>query len=232
LMFASWTDKVRDAGEYFQRWRIVLCASLALVPILVLFVVSRETPLHIFIGRYRLVGIAGIELLWALVISSFRPRFLRPLLCALVVASMAHLYFSSPLARNHGYTWKYALEAAEKNASADNAPVLICSDLPESDHMPLPAGDAAKDSNLFAQLSYYKLSVPVIGLPRSLNDEAMSLSSSFLQQAAARHQRFFAMGFVASYKTLRWIVGRAAATHNARQVGNFDGVMLLEFTPK
>jgi len=195
-------------------------------------VVSRETPLHIFIGRYRVVGIAGIQLLWALVISSFRPRFLRLVFCVLLVASIAHLYFSSPLARNHGYTWKYALDAAEKNASADNSPVLICSDLPEADHEPLPVGNAAKDSNLFGQLSYYKVSVPVVPLPRTLNDTAMKLSSVFLQEAAERHQRFFAMGFVASYKTLRWIAGRASATHNVRQVGIFDGVMLLEFTPK
>ena len=44
------------------------------------------------------------------------------------------------------YSWKYALEFVEKNASADNAPVLICSDIPEADHMPMPrgAGDPGK----------------------------------------------------------------------------------------
>ena len=63
------------------------------------------------------------------------------------------------------YSWKYALEFVEKNASADNAPVLICSDIPESDHMGMPAGAAIMETGILPPLSYYKLSVPVAPLP-------------------------------------------------------------------
>ena len=129
-------------------------------------------------------------------------------------------------------TWKYALEAAEKNASVDNATVLMCSDLPESDHMPLPVGDAMKDSTFFAPLTYYKLSVPVVGLPRSLNDEAIRVASSFVLDAAERRERFLAITYQASYPTLKWIIYDAAATHNVRKVGIFDGIAVLEFTPR
>lgn len=72
---------------------------------------------------------------------------------------------------------------AEQSASADNALVLICSDFPESDHEAMPL-DSAKNSPLFAQLSYYKLRVPVVPLPRALNSEAVRVSSQFLLDAA------------------------------------------------
>ena len=65
-----------------------------------------------------------------------------------VLASVAYLYSTSPASKMHGYSWKYALAVAEKNASADDAPVLICSDLPEADHKPMPIGDAVKDDAL------------------------------------------------------------------------------------
>ena len=48
----------------------------------------------------------------------------------------------------------------------DNAPVLICSDLPEADHMRMPVGPAIGESGILPPLSYYKLTVPVAPLPR------------------------------------------------------------------
>ena len=91
-----------------------------------------------------------------------------------LVGATAYQSFRSPTARLHNYTWKYAIAVVEKNASIDNAPVLMCSDLPESDHVPLPVGSAVKDSALFAPLSYYPLSVPVVPLPRALTNPAPS----------------------------------------------------------
>jgi hypothetical protein len=34
------------------------------------------------------------------------------------------------------------------------------------------------------------------------------------------------------YKTLDWFTQNAAATHSVREVGVFDGVEVLEFTPR
>ncbi|MGA2886080.1 MAG: hypothetical protein ABSE80_13165, partial [Halobacteriota archaeon] len=118
------------------------------------------------------------------------------------------------------------------NASADNAPVLICSDLPEADHRPMPVGAAVKDDAMFAPLTYYKLSVPVLGLPRALNDEAIQIVSRFLQAPARRRERFLALGFAPSYETLHFIESRASATHNERLLGTPDGIAVLEFTPR
>ena len=85
-----------------------------------------------------------------------------------LVAAAGYHYFSTRAARVDIYTWKYALAFVENNASVDHAPVLICSDLPESNYMAMPIGSEVKDSAIFAPLSYYKLSVPVVALPRAL----------------------------------------------------------------
>jgi len=241
LMIAAWASKTPTSAGDFQLWRTTFCGSLALVPVLILFGVGRETPYHVFLARYCLAAAPGIALLWAQALGGLTalaacgrrwPRLIMPLFCLAVVTTTARAYFAFPAPGRAGYTWKYALEVAERNATMDNAPVLICSDLPESDHMPLPVGNEAKDNNLFAPLSYYKLTVPVVPLPRSLDEEAMRLASSFLQGAAQRHQRFLAMAFIPSYGTLDWLANGAAGKYNMRDLGTFDGVKVIEFTPR
>lgn len=231
-VFVAAATRRLDVQTPFEGWPILLCASLGLVPILILYGVSVGTSIHVFVFRYRLVAIPGIALCWALIVSRIDSRFLRLLFCIAIVATTAYQYFSSPFSKLHGYTWKYALEFVEKNASADNAPVLICSDLPEADHMPMPVGAAVKDSGLFAPLTYYKLSVPVVGLPRALNDEAIRVASGFLQEAAQRQERFLAVAYEPSYKTLRWIASSASGTHYVRELGVSEGIAVLEFIPR
>jgi hypothetical protein len=211
--------------------KILFCGSLGLIPILILYGVSVGTSTHIFVARYRVVAIPGIALCWAYAVSRIESRVLRLLFCAALVTVTAYHCFTSPTSRIHNYTWKYALEAAEKNASPDNAPVLICSDLPESDHMPMPIGAAVKDSAIFAPLSYYPLSVPVVALPRALNEDAVQEGSRFLREAAHRHERFLALGFEPSYRTLDWLTSNAEGTHRVRELGMFDRVKVLEFVP-
>jgi len=123
--------------------------------------------------------------------------------------------------------WK----SLKKNAAPDNSPVLMCSDLPEADYIAMPVS-SVKDSTYFAPLTYYKLSVPVVPLPRALNDEAKQVASQFLQEATQRQERFLAIAFEPSYKTLDWIADRAAPTYNVRALGIFDGVKVLQFTPR
>jgi uncharacterized membrane protein len=221
-----------DEHSPFIEWRMVVCALLALVPILILFGVSRATSIHIFVARYRLVAIPGIALSWAWIANRITLPALRLMFCLALVAAAAYLHFRDPYSTTHGTTWKYALELAQRNASPDNAPVLICSDFHEADDLPMPAGDAAKDNGLFAPLSYYRLSVPVVGLPRELNDEAIRVASGFLQESAQRRQRFLAVVFKPSYKTLDWIVARASATHSVRELGDFNDIKVMEFTPR
>jgi hypothetical protein len=221
-----------DVQRHSDGWPILLCTSLALVPILLLFALSVGTSIHVFVPRYRLVAVPGIALCWALVASRIDSRAVRLLACTIAVAVTATIHLTTPFLRQHQYSWKYALEFVQKNASADNAPVLICSDIPEADYMPMPTGAAILESGILPPLSYYKLSVPVTPLPRALNDEAMRDGSRFLGEAAQRHQRFLAMAFARSYDTLDWLAKTAAGEYDVHELGKFDGVRVLEFKPR
>lgn len=214
-----------------QRWRIVVCASLGLVPLLILYGVSAATPIHMFIARHRLVAIPGLALCWALLVERYLNKPVRLLFCVALVAVTSFQFFRSPEARQHEYTWKYALAVAEKNAAPDNAPVLMCSDFPEADYISMPVG-SAKTSRYFAPLSYYQLSVPVVPLPRSLNHEAMRVGSQFIGQAAQKHQRFLAIAFVPSYKTLDWLSQEASADYIVHNLGTYSDIKVLEFDPR
>ena len=124
---------------------------------------------------------------------------------------------------------------AEKSASVDNAPVLICSDLPESNHMPMPTGSVVKDSAIFAPLSYYPLSVPVVPLPRALNEEALQAGSRFLQEAKQRHERFFWPSH--SSRPTKHSIGSPATQHaegydRVHELRVFDRVKAMEFVPR
>lgn len=220
-----------DQQIHFHRWQILLCALLALIPILILYGVSAGTSIHMFTPRHRLVAIPGIALCWAFALSRFHSRTLRLLFCVALVFTANYLSYSSSSSRQSSCdSWKYALGTAEKNASADNAPALICSGFIESDYSTMPV-DSAKDSKLFAPLSYYKLSVPVVPLPDDFNGETVRVSSLFLHEAAQKHERFLALGYKSSYRTLDWLAQSAAATHSVRKLGVFDGVEVLEFVP-
>ncbi len=219
-----------DLGNNADQWTVLLCTSLALVPLLILYGLSVSTSIHVFVPRYRLVAVPGIALCWGLVASWINSRTLRLLFCATLVTVAACVCFTAASFHRHMYSWKDALAFAEKNASTDNAPVLICSDIPEADHMRMPVGAAIEETGILPPLSYYKLTVPVAPLPRALNEEAIRAGSVFLEQQAER--RFLAMAFVESYGTLDWLAKAAGASHTVHELGVFDGVKVLEFVPR
>ncbi|HZZ38573.1 MAG TPA: glycosyltransferase family 39 protein [Acidobacteriaceae bacterium] len=223
----SWIVRPRRS----ETWRNVLCLSLALVPLFILFSVSRWTTIHMFAPRHRLVAIPGIALLWGLVFERWVAKPLQLLFCVLLVVATASYCLVSPSAKKHGiFIWKSALVAAERNASVDDAPVLICSGFVESNYGPMPSNP--KDSWLFTPLSYYKLTVPVVPLPYHLNDETIRDGSRFLAQAIPEHQRFLGMAPKTAPETLDWLRQKTTSTYTVRQVGIFDQVIVLEFRPR
>lgn len=216
---------------HLQGQPILLCLCLALVPILILYGMGVGTSIQTFDFRHCLDAVPGITLCWAMLLGFLRPRTLRLLFCVALVAVVSYCFYNTSYSWQHKYSWKHALEVTEQSASADDAPVLICSDFVESDFATMPVG-LAKDSNLFAPLSYYRLSVPVVPLPKLLNGETIRVSSQFLKEAAGKHQRFLAFACRPSYPTLDWLAQSAAATHSVRTVGVYDGIKVLEFTPR
>lgn len=217
----------------YPRWKLLFCCSIALIPTLVLFAASDLTPIHVFVPRYCFVAVPGIALCWAMLLGSFRSRFVRLALCTSFVALWALYYFANPASSQHGGSWKYALQVAQRNASRDNASILICSNFPESDYSAMPLG-APEDSFFFAPLSYYRVNVPVVPLPRTLNAEAIRVGSRFLEKAESRHARFLAIGAPPSYATLRWLAEKTAGTYNVHTIGIYDPIRIkvVEFVPR
>jgi Dolichyl-phosphate-mannose-protein mannosyltransferase len=209
----------------------IVCFSLAFIPLLILFGISALTPIHMFNFPHRLVAIPGTALCWAYLARNLRFRLPQSIFCVLFVLAAAIPWLLSPISRHHGDTWKYALQAIEENARVDNTPVLMFSTFPESDYMRMPV-NSARESRVFAPLSYYKLTVPVIPLPQDVNRETVRVSSWFLKQAAAKHERFLAAAYFRSRDSLDWLRQRAAAHFSVRELGTFDRVEVLEFRPR
>jgi mannosyltransferase len=230
--FATAALAVRSRPQWSVDQRdVVLCFSLALAPVGLLYGISVATPIHMFAFRHELTAVTGISLCWALGLELLGSRAVRMAFSIALVGLTAALYLGSPSARQHDYSWKGALAAAEQNAAPDDAPVLVCSDFPESNFVPMPLGQA-KQSRYFSQLAYYRLSVPVVPLPRALNAEAKQVGGGFLEQAAQKHERFLAMGYEHSYRTLDWLAQQAAGAYRVKTLGVYDGVKVLQFDPK
>jgi 4-amino-4-deoxy-L-arabinose transferase-like glycosyltransferase len=221
-----------DLDLHGAGWTILLCFCLALIPILTLYGLSVGTSVHVFVPRYRLVAVPGIALCWALLFSRLDSGVLRVLVCIAMVAATAYIHMSTPFLRQHQYSWKYALDFIEQNASVDGAPVLMCSDIPEADHMVMPTGAAIRESGILPPLSYYPLTVSVTPLPRALNYEAKRDGAQFLQQQAQRHQRFLAAAFAQSFDTLDWLAKAGSERFDVRELGQFDGVKVVQFLPR
>lgn len=220
-----------ESQAQIENWKLLFCASIALIPLLILYGVSVATPIHMFEIRHRLVAVPGIALCWGLLITRYLTRSTRLMLCLALLAAIVYSGICSFRDRDNVVTWKYSIGVAQKNTSADSAPVVVCSPFPESDYAPMPLHDA-KESRLFSQFSYYTLSAPLIPLPRSLNGQAIRLGSQFLAEATRKHQRFLAIAFTPSYKTLDWLSKQASDNYNVRTLGIYDEIKVLEFDPK
>jgi len=211
--------------------QLLVCLSLALVPAGILYGVTLATPLHIFVERYLGVAIPGLALTWAWILTLVDSRPLRVLCCVVFVTWSAYQSYSSPRASLHGYTWKYALEAADANAFPDGSPLVVCSDLPEADFQKMPAGPASQ-SVLFSPLSYYRVRTSVVPMPRALNDQARAIGRTFFLRAMLNHQRFVALAFGPSYPTLQWLANLSSLSYTTHVVGVFDGIAVVEFDPQ
>jgi hypothetical protein len=190
-----------------------------------LFGISRATPIHIFVARYCLVAVPGVALCWGLLLNRINSRLLQIAFAIGILVSCINYQKEHP---GHGYSWKHAIMAANTKTAVDHAPVLMCSDLPESDSQSMPADPF--NSDIFSPLSYYKLNSTVIPLPRAFNQQARAQVQKFL--ASNNNHRFFAMAFGPSWPTLRWIADQTKTTYIVREIGVYDGVALLEFVPR
>ena len=229
VVVAALTHKLSKPDSQNVR-QFITCAALALVPTAILYGVSVATPLHVFVERYEAVAVPGIALCWAWIFSLIDSRLLRVLGCAALVTWGACQNYTSPTAGTHRYSWKYALEFADANAAQDGSPLLICSDLPQSNFWSMPTGPAS-ESVLFAPLSYYKVKSTVVPMPRAWNEQAQLIGRRF-SLPPANHERFLALAYKKSHTTLDGLESLTSTTHVAHVLGDFDSVTVIEFVPR
>lgn len=209
--------------------KLLLCACLALVPILCLYAISVTTSVHVFIPRYLLEAVPGIALSLGWICSLIDSRPLRALFCLAFVSLCIFPAYASPAARRHEFSWKYALEYADANAAADHAPLLMCSPFVEGDFLATP--EVASESMLYAPLTYYRVSAPVVPLPGSLNEEAKRQARRFLLKAAQEHRRFLVLEGWPTLQVVEFLAYSSQSTHSPRALGNFNGIWVVEFVP-
>ena len=231
LLVSTFSARQHGPERSVDRWKILLCASLALIPALILYSVSVTTAMHVFTLRYRLAWAPGIALCWGLIFSRFRRQAVRMLGCISLLAVFGLVCVSSSDSWQHQVSWKNVLEAAEKNAATGNAPVLICSAFVESDFEAMPL-ESPKTSRLFAPLAYYPVSVPVVPVPRDFNAQTVKVASLFLERVTPKHERFLALEPFGSHRTLEWIEQTTSQTYTFRKLWDRDGFVLMEFLPR
>ncbi len=227
LLAAASRKLIAPGGERLNK--LLLCASLALVPMLCLYAISVNTSVHVFIPRYLLVATPGIALCWGWLCSVIDSRLLRGLFCFAFVALCVFQAYTSPVSRKHEESWKESLAYADANAAQDHATLLMCSPLVEADFQPMPA--VASDSVLYAPLSYYKVSAPVVPLPRTLNDEAERQARQFLLTAALEHKRFLMVAPWPSLRIVDLVANASQGTYIPHALGTFDEIWVVEFIP-
>ncbi len=202
------------------------CLTLAVVPLGILFLVSKATPVHVFVQRYRICAVPGIALCWALLLSRIDSRLIRIGFCFAALATFAAIKFDAP---THLHSWRDATLVVNRYEQGAKVPVLVCSELPESNFEPPPSDPL--NSASYAQFSYYKLSAPIVPLPRSLNDRAKNQIQRFLANARPAHEPFLVMGWDESLPTLNWINQSASEVYSHRLLGVFDGIWVVEYAP-
>ena len=232
LLYAAFIGRREPQGSLLSGTSVrqaLFCATLALVPLLVLFGISRETSMHMFADRHRLIVVPGAALGWGFVISRFPQPVLRVLYCVAAVAATSYYVLRLPDTKKHFNSWREAVAVIENNAHG--APIMMVSRFVESDFMTMPV-DSPKESPLFAPLSYYKIREPIIPMPKHFSATTVRVASPFLEKALGKHERFLAAENGPPYPTLQWIVRTASASDNVHDLGVHDGIRVLEFVPK
>ena len=219
----------------FEKWQVLFVASLASIPVVILYAVSVGTSLNVFTSHYhRLSAVPGISLCWAMLVWQFRSKAVRATFCVIFVCLTVASYVFSPSSKEHDFSWKSALEVVQDLSSKDNAPVVVCSNFIEANYETMPT-DSPKTDRLFPQLSYYKITSPIVPLPEGLNNETKRVFLPFLREAEQKHERFLAVGADQQHYSsaeLDWIAQTAQGEFSVRTVGVYDHVKVLEFVPR
>jgi hypothetical protein len=197
-----------------------------------LFAISRLTSASLFVKRYFLCYSPGLAMCFGIILRSFRPKIVRAAVLS-VMALFVALSMGRPTSFRHTVglgDWGSAAEFINRNVAKDHAPVLIRSQLIESDFMPIEPVD---DNGNFPQLSYYPIRAQLIPLQNTFTAGQMSSIHGFLEKATTRNTgRFLVVSFTGPSPMapmLFYIIGQMGPTCKVTRLADFDGVAITEF---
>jgi hypothetical protein len=204
----------------------------AMAPPLILFAISRLTSASLFVTRYFLSYSPGLATCFGIMVGSFRDKTVRT---AVLNAMALFVTLSAGRPNSFRHTvgsgdWGSAAEFINRNVARDHAPVLIRSQLVESDFMPI---EPIEDNGNFPQLSYYPMRAQLIPLQNTFTAAQMSSLHAFLENATTRSTgRFLVVSFLdpsPMAPMLSYIIGQMGPTCTVTRLADFDGVAITEF---
>jgi hypothetical protein len=204
----------------------------ALAPPLILFAISRLTSANLFVTRYFLSYSPGLATCFGIILGSFRPKIMHAAVLSVMALFLA-LSVGRPTTFRHtagSGDWGSAAEFINRNVARDHAPVLIRSQLIESDFMPI---EPVEDNGNFPQLSYYPMRAHLVPLQNTFTAAQMSSLHTFLENRTTRSTgRFLVVSFTGPSPMapmLFYIIGQMGSTCTVTRLADFDGVAITEF---
>lgn len=163
----------------------VLLATWMLVPLAVLFIVSRWTGMSIFLGRYLIPAIPAVCLFYAIALRGIPSGLAR--VVAVIVIALASLVMHE---RPHDDFRGAALAVNQFVAGDDSVPILLASGLIEGEDEQW-LRDPVRADYLNAPAEYYPFDGRLVTAPRKLFDHPMS--KEILDPILERGDRFAAV---------------------------------------
>jgi hypothetical protein len=203
---------------------LLLLVMWAIVPPLVLFVISRTTETRIFVSRYYLSCQPAIALLLGVLLRGFEPARLRVTAVGGVVAVALLLHART----HHGLEDWRGVAAVVNQAVEDDTLVFVDAGFVEAsnpDWLGLPPDDERRRF-LLAPLEYYPFRGEIVPLPYRLNETTRDYVETAIVARLLASDRFVAIGRGKRSRWWRgWLDGRLADT-GFTAVPLHDGIYL------
>ena len=184
---------------------LILMATWALLPCLLLFAVSSVSTIKVFIPRYLLAAAPGLALLAGWLIASIRPA--RAQLLTLSTFTLATLLSTGGLLHPpHGGDWRAAINDVRRAAVAPTIPVLVRSGFIESASFDGQSGEP-EPTYFHAPLLAYPASGRVILLPARMDKSAATVLESAVIDFLESSPRFLLVTSGDSVYEY-WLLGR------------------------
>jgi 4-amino-4-deoxy-L-arabinose transferase-like glycosyltransferase len=207
---------------------LLLLITWFVVPILVMFAVSRVSGFKVFVSRYYLPAFPALSLLVGWGIRNLAEKVRVVVIACVAVAAIAsfgtHHLWVNPYLED----WRGAAKEIRAANLGQNTPVLVRTGLIET-AKPTWDPELDRDSPLLAPLSKYPVPGHILLVPSGISEEGVrymnDLSSRFLDATP----EFVYLARDAGDPYQAWLLGRYSSQFVASKLGHPDGVSVFLF---